>query len=70
MKKDVGATTQYTLQNLEENTTYDIAVQGCARYLGKSNGSDAVSVTTGKWCKILWHANGQNSTVDIHMYLI
>ena len=61
--------TQYTLQSLEENTTYDIAIQGCLGCLGKSNRSVAVSVTTGTWCKILWHANGQNSTVDIHMYL-
>lgn len=72
MKKHehVDANHSYTtLGNLMENTTYDITIHGYLGCLGKSNQSVAVSITTGKWCIILWHANGQNSTVDIHMYL-
>ena len=66
--KKVDNTTSCTLTNLMMDTSYEITVQGCAGDSRKSNLSTAEPVRTGKWfitVIISYHANGQNSTVNM-----
>ena len=63
---DGGDKKNHTLNNLVENTPYNITVQGCVRCLGKSKQSAVVQKKTGKWCKKYYSVlNRQYSTVDI-----